>query len=186
MQATEILMDEHRTIERLLSALDKMASRLWAGEEVHPSYFIEAADFIQGYADGCHHAKEENVLFIAMQEHGVPVQGGPIGVMLQEHEQGRTTTRAMRQAAERWEAGDTTAINDVIQHARGYTSLLHQHIAKEDGILFPMAERALPPAGHEQLLAEFKRVNNEEIGEDVFEKYLDLADRLEKEANSVD
>jgi len=186
MQATDILMGEHRNIEKVLDALDTAASRLWAEEEIRPGFFIEAADFIKGYADGCHHAKEEGVLFISMQKHGVPVQGGPIGVMLDEHEQGRMTTSAMRQAAERWEDGDDAAIRDVIQNARNYVSLLRQHIAKEDQILFPMAERALPLADQEQMLEAFKRVAREDISESVCANYLELAERLEKEAKPLE
>lgn len=40
MQATEILMEEHRVIERVLAALDKAANRLDAGEQVRPSFFL--------------------------------------------------------------------------------------------------------------------------------------------------
>ncbi|MGD0266766.1 MAG: hemerythrin domain-containing protein, partial [Candidatus Methylomirabilota bacterium] len=38
----------------------------------------------------CHHGKEENLLFKTMVDRGFPRQGGPIAVMLHEHETGRS------------------------------------------------------------------------------------------------
>jgi hemerythrin-like domain-containing protein len=184
MEATRILMEEHRVIERVIAALEAGADRLEAGEQVRPEFFIQVTDFIQGFADGCHHVKEEGVLFPAMQDHGVPVQVGPIGVMLHEHEQGRALTRDLRLAAEKLQGGDASASADVIRSAFGYGALLRQHILKEDNILFPMAEHAIPTAQHAQVLSEFERVEHEETGEGVHEKYLALAEALENEIGS--
>ncbi len=95
IKATEILMAEHEVIKRVISALEAAAAKLDAGEAVRPGFFIDAADFIKGFADGCHHVKEEQVLFKTMGMYGIPVQGGPIGMMLYEHEQGRVTARVL-------------------------------------------------------------------------------------------
>ncbi|RPJ01063.1 MAG: hypothetical protein EHM39_03845, partial [Chloroflexi bacterium] len=75
MKATEILMDEHRVIERVLTALESAARRVEAGQALRPDFFVDAADFIRGFADGCHHMKEEGVLFKTMEDYGVPVTG---------------------------------------------------------------------------------------------------------------
>jgi hemerythrin-like domain-containing protein len=181
MKATTVLMGEHRVIERVITVLEIAAQNLAEGQAVRPGLFIEATDFIKGFADGCHHKKEEGVLFKSLEEHGMPVQGSPIGVMLVEHEQGRTFTRGLRQAAEQIQAGDTSARVAVIQNARGYAALLRQHILKEDRILFPMADRMIPEELHDQVWQGFEHVEHEETGEGVHEKYLALADRLTQE-----
>jgi len=181
MEATNILMSEHRVIERFIHALEKAANRLDEGQEVRPGFFLESADFIQGFADGCHHKKEEGVLFIVMVENGVPTESGPIGVMLHEHEQGRSFTRAMRAAAQRLEEGDLSAKQVIVDNALGYVALLRQHIMKEDRILFPMADRFIPLDRQEQVTEEFEQVEHEETGEGVHEKYLALVDTLETE-----
>jgi len=179
MQATDILSQEHRVIERVLDALQSAAQTVEAGGDIAPEFFIEAADFIRGFADGCHHHKEEGVLFKMMVENGMPAQGGPVGVMLHEHELGRQYTRGMRSAAEQWQAGDVSARERVIENALGYVTLLRQHIVKEDNILFPMAGRIIPPADHSVVLAGFEHVEHEETGEGIHEKYLALADKLQ-------
>lgn len=182
MQATQVLSSEHRVIERVLESLEKAAQAVEAGVDVRPGFFLDATSFIRGFADGCHHAKEENVLFTTMNAHGVPVQGGPLGVMLTEHELGRKYTREMRAGAERWEGGEPSASAAVVAAARNYIALLQQHIAKEDQILFPMADRVIPPEKHAEVWEGFEKVEHEETGEGVHEKYLGIAEALEKEA----
>ena len=181
MKATDELMSEHRVIERVIAVLETGVERLEQNQEVRPGLFIEATDFIKGFADGCHHKKEEGVLFQSMAAYGAPVEGGPIGVMLREHEMGRVYTRALRDAAQRLDAGDASAKADVIQNARGYAGLLRQHIMKEDNILFPMAEQLLPAVEQERVAQGFEHVEHEDTGEGIHEKYLALAGKLERE-----
>ena len=181
MQATDILSSEHRVIERVISALEAAAAKLAAGQSMRPEFFVEATDFIKGFADGCHHRKEEGVLFASMTRFGLPQQGGPVGVMLAEHEQGRQFTRGLRAAALQLAAGDAAAAAAVIQNARGYANLLRQHIVKEDQILFPMANRVIPLNEHDKVFAGFEQVEHEETGAGVHEKYLALAEKLEQE-----
>lgn len=181
MEATDILMNEHRVIERVLLALETAAQRAEQGQEVRPGFFLEGADFIKGFADGCHHHKEEGVLFKEMVAAGMPQNGGPVGVMLAEHEEGRGYTRAMREAATRWQAGEAGARATVIAAARDYAGLLRQHIQKEDNILYPMAQQVIPPKVQTRLLSDFEHVEHEETGPGVHEKYLALAEKLQQE-----
>ncbi len=69
---------------------------------------------------------------------------GPVAVMLAEHEEARRLTRAMRAAAEQMQGGDPSAASQVVQNALSYVKLLRQHIQKEDRVLFPVADRAIP------------------------------------------
>jgi hemerythrin-like domain-containing protein len=182
LEATRILMEEHRLIERVLTALETASQRLAQAEEMRPAFYVNAALFIKNFADGCHHSKEEGVLFKTLHELGMPIEGGPLGVMFSEHEQGRLFTAEMRDAAQKWEAGDATARGAVIHNASGYVALLRQHIQKEDGILFPLADRIIPVAKQDMLTTEFERIKREETGLGIHEKYLALAEVLESES----
>jgi hemerythrin-like domain-containing protein len=181
MEATDILMAEHRIIERVLAVLHIAADRLEQNQPMRPGFFIDVSDFIQGFADGCHHRKEEGVLFEAMVAHGMSRLGGPIAVMLADHEQGRSFTRGMLVAAQKLGAGDASAREAVIYNARGYVTLLQQHIMKEDHILFPMANQVIPASEYTRVAKDFERLEHEEIGEGMHEKYLALVANLEHE-----
>ncbi len=181
MKATKILTDEHRVIERVIDALETATEHLDSARPVRPGFFLDAAEFIRGFADGLHHKKEEGVLFKAMVEGGMPRDEGPIAVMLEEHEQGRRFTRGMSAAAEALDGGDTSAGEAVVQNALGYIALLRQHIAKEDKVLFPMADRMFPLEEQERLVEAYKQLESGEMEQGTYQKYLDLAEALEKE-----
>ena len=185
MKATEILMSEHQVIERMIAVLEKASDLLESGLEVPVQVFLDASDFIKGFADGCHHKKEEGVLFKTMEQHGFSAHVGPIAVMLDEHEQGRSYNQAMRSAAQKYASGDHTAAQDVIAAARGYADLLTAHIAKENQVLFPMADKMIPAHKHDSVVEGFEHIEHEETGEGIHEKYLALVDRLEEEGSKL-
>lgn len=185
MQATDILMDEHRVIERVLDALEIATRTLERGGAVRPGFFLEAADFIAGFADGCHHRKEEGVLFTAMIASGMPPQGGPIAVMLAEHEEGRRFTRGMRDGVKRWQGGDADGRRILASNARGYTALLRDHITKEDEVLFPMAAQLIDPSQEAQVLRDYERVTEAASCDLSTGRYRALAAALEEEAAAL-
>ena len=59
MTPIQILMDEHQQILAVLDTLEEGADRLDSGDKVDPEFFLDAAEFVAGFADRCHHAKEE-------------------------------------------------------------------------------------------------------------------------------
>jgi hemerythrin-like domain-containing protein len=182
MEATDILIAEHRIIERVLSALETQARRLQAGTPVRPGFFLDATSFFRNFIDGCHHRKEEESFFIAMMDAGLSNQTGPIASILAEHEQGRESTRAMEKAARALAGGQSSARDDLTRTTLEYVALLRQHIRRENNLLFKMAEQLIPPARQKELSVEIERIEREETGAGLHEKYLRLADALEKEA----
>ena len=51
----------------------------------------------------------------------------------------------VRTADEKLDAGNVAWKAEAVQNAKACVSLLRQHIAKEDGVLFPMADNVIPP-----------------------------------------
>lgn len=174
------LKDEHRVIERMLKILEAIAQRLEGGQEVSSQVLERCLDFIRSFADSCHHGKEEDLLFPALEAHGIPKGGGPIGVMLVEHNEGRKFVAALADALQMYESSPEQARGGLVENARGYARLLAQHIPKEDNILYPMAEQALSEAEKGRLLASFEEVERDRIG-GKHHQYLELVSELEKE-----
>jgi hemerythrin-like domain-containing protein len=174
--ATALLGDEHRIIERVLAVLQKLTTK---PVENALDDWKKALDFFSHFADKCHHFKEEQVLFPAMEEHGIPREGGPIGMMLMEHEEGRGYVRAMVAAIRLVETKNEVAKEILIEKAKAYLQLLREHIQKEDEILFRIADDVIPPDEQKALLRSFEEHEAKEIGEGVHEKYLTLVEELE-------
>jgi hemerythrin-like domain-containing protein len=174
---TEVLTAEHRTIERVLDVLEKLSTR---PVEASLDSWRKALDFFSHFADQCHHFKEEQVLFPAMEEHGIPREGGPISMMLMEHEEGRTYVRAMLGTIALVERKNEAAKEILIDKAKAYLRLLREHIQKEDDVLFRIADEVIPADEQKALLHAFEEHEAKETGEGVHEKYLKLIEELEQ------
>lgn len=178
MSVTEILTDEHRVIKRVLRCLKRMAEQCKAQGCLEADSAREMIDFFRHYADGWHHAKEESQLFPVMEARGIPREGGPIGVMIDEHEAGRERIRAMEAAIDGAAAEDAGAVREFCYQARVYIEMLRQHIEKEDHCLFPMADEALTGTDQQQLLESSAKADERNGGEAARARYLAIADTL--------
>jgi hemerythrin-like domain-containing protein len=150
-RSIENMMSEHRLIEQVLGALDAMVIQLDGAGDVSREDIVRFATFFREFADRIHHGKEEDRLFAKMNECGFPREYGPVGVMLGEHEAGRAHVRALVEIGAG--SGPLTPAEKrvVIEHGSEYVPLLLAHIQKEDNILYPMAQQAIPKAAFEQL-----------------------------------
>jgi hemerythrin-like domain-containing protein len=178
MKPTQELSHEHEAIKVMLRIMGKACDKIEAGKAVDPDHLDQMVEFVQVFADKCHHAKEEDRLFPAMADAGVPVQGGPIGVMLLEHNKGREYVRAVKAAVPGYRAKDKAATQKIMVNARGYAALLGPHIDKEDHILYPMADQVLSEAKQKELEKEFARIEEEIVGHGVHEKFHALLEEL--------
>lgn len=177
MEATDILYEEHRIIMKVLECLQEIVAETEENGKLNADPANQAIDFFRNFADGCHHAKEEDRLFIVMQESGVPREGGPIGVMLMEHDDGRRFVRGMAGAVVPASNGDEDAIEQFAENARDFIALLIAHIDKEDQVLFPMASQILDDKLAFNLLSDFKKIEAEAGGRR-HSKYIEIAKQL--------
>jgi len=178
MDAIETLMTEHRLIEHVLDALVAFADEIRRKSTDDKEELARFVAFIREFADACHHGKEEDILFAAMVEAGFPRDGGPIAVMLFEHDQGRAHVRRLAEVAAQaapWSVEDRQRLAEA---AYGYANLLHQHIHKEDSILYPMAEQRLSPEALERVSAECEAYEARKTGSGEHERLHRLAEEL--------
>ncbi len=180
MVATEALKKDHRVIEKMLNILEVVSKKIENGEGISADILKKASDFIRNFADSYHHGKEEDILFKMMEERGFPIEGGPIAIMLVEHDEGRGYASALAKGIEKYISGDSNAKKAIAENARNYASLLSQHIPKEDNILYMMADNIIPESLQKELLNRFDIAEKEKLGEDGRQKYVDLVDELER------
>ena len=180
MYATDDLRDEHEGIKVALAVLERLSDDAEEDKAVDLDDIEHIIDFLRTFADKCHHGKDEELLFPALVEAGIPNLGGPIGVMLAEHVQGRKFIAGMVDSLQGLRADDPDGRGKFIESARGYAELLSAHIFKENNVLFPMAEAQLSAAQHEKLSEGFDEIENERIGPGVHEAFHALLDQLDE------
>ena len=137
---TGLLREEHRLILRVVDALDATLSATPPGRSLDLDLVDDCVTFFRLFTDACHHGKEEDLLFEELVREGFPREQGPVAVMLEEHRMGRALVRRMEAGAEAARGGDAAARPGLRSAAADYVRLLRQHIAKEDGVLFEMAD----------------------------------------------
>ncbi|MDO8504175.1 MAG: hemerythrin domain-containing protein [bacterium] len=169
MLPTEQLKNEHQAIKLMLEILEAVSGKIDAGERVNEDDLKDMVEFISVFADKCHHGKEEDLLFPAMEEAGIPKEDGPIGVMIDEHNLGRSYVKAMREAKDQ---------KDFAAAAKNYVSLLTQHIDKEDNILYQIADMHLSKEKQNELLDQFEKVEKEKIGHGKHEEFHQMLEKL--------
>lgn len=155
MKATLNLENDHIHILRLTDVMELLSVQ--STPLVEP--VAEVVDLIRNFADGMHHAKEEKMLFPLMTEKGFSVSQGPVAVMLNDHVQGREFVRQISDGLDRYRKGDSNAWIQVQSGMRGYIDLLRSHIAKENNILFRMADNVMEPKEDLHLSLEFSQLD---------------------------
>ncbi|MHC5109572.1 MAG: hemerythrin domain-containing protein [Planctomycetota bacterium] len=175
---SNVLKSEHVVIMRVIRVLQRCVERSRNSGPFDVKIMRKCVDFFQNFADACHHAKEEDLLFPALEERGIPRESGPIGVMLAEHRMARQLTAEMSDALDGFQ--DTAADRDAFHGpAIAYAALLVDHIFKEDNVLFNMGDRVLQPADQESLCRKFCEVGCRKFSGRTKEELTSMADEIE-------
>lgn len=158
------LINEHEGILLGLKILEKIVYVINDKVEYDRSDIKKIIEFLKLFADKCHHGKEEGLLFPAMESAGI--EKGLIDQMLKEHEKGREYIRKMS------EANSKNKLNSdfFIEASMKYIELLREHINKENTILFPLGDKAIPQKIQNELLEQFEKHEEMVMGKGTHEK----------------
>ncbi len=172
---TEQLRDEHELVLIVVEAMQREVAGIERTGRVHRERVAQMVDFARGFTDGCHHAKEETLLFPALEARSAAA--APVSVMLNEHAAGRDAIRAIEVALP---DADTSAgaRAAVVENLALYVRLLRSHIGKENAVLFPLAERILSVQEQEMLARDFERVEAAPPGAAAHKRYHEMAHTL--------
>ncbi len=177
MSPTEMLENEHRFIQKVVTAAATLADRLAEGIDLEADMLQSIVEFMRNYADKCHHGKEEDLLFPALARKGVPMRGCPLEALMREHQMGRALVKSLADAVDSYGMGDTGSRDALIKSLRGIVELYPNHIWKEDFLLFPMTNKVLSPEDQANLRQEFEKVE-ERLPQGTHHLLEDLAENL--------
>lgn len=177
MKATETLKHEHDVILQALAILDGLAVRVGRNDPPPADDLAGLLEFFAVFADGCHHVKEEQFLFPALEAAGLARGKGPVGMLLEQHDQGRRLVGALRRELPDLEQ-DAGARQRFAAAAGQYVALLKQHIAMENEGLFGVVDRMLTGDLDRELVAAFNRHEELEMGAGVHQRFHRMLDEL--------
>lgn len=139
--STESLRKDHELIEKVLKSMRVTLELLKSGKVIPESILMPVVDFSKNFTDVCHHGKEEESLFPALEKTGMPRHMGPIAVMLMEHEITRKIANKIEESAQ--EYLDDGLSENLQSYIGQYIEHVEQHLWKENNRLFVMAEMRL-------------------------------------------
>jgi len=177
MKATQQLKDEHEGVKIMLSILEQVCRQLEAQGSLNKEHFEGILEFLKVFVDTCHHGKEEDLLFPALEAVGVPKEG-PITTALHQHETGRNHFRAMSKSFATFMTGDKSSSQDIMQNARDYIALLKDHIEMENNVLFVAADNRLSEQKQAELFEGFEKIEEERTGIGKHEEFHGLIKEL--------
>jgi hemerythrin-like domain-containing protein len=180
MKPIQDLIMEHEAVKLTLKILDKICTNIeQTGKISNPEHLNQLIEFFIIFVDKCHHGKEEELLFPALEAIGVQRDGGPIGVMLAEHQRGREYVRKINESFSQYSEGDRAALTQLAKNSRAYISLLSQHIDKENNVLFPIGDNRLSEEKKAELWEGFETIEKQKIGVGKHEEFHKMLDYLE-------
>lgn len=141
MSPAGALMVEHRLIERMIRLMREQVERIDEQQTCDSEFITAAVDFARRYADRCHHAKEEEILFRDLEARPLDE---PLRQMVQElideHARVRDLLDRLGDANDRCQHGDTKALGEVRQRLEELTTLYAMHVETEDKRFFMPAQ----------------------------------------------
>jgi hypothetical protein len=170
---SDLLMADHEQTEKVIDALET----LWRDKLPEPAMVGKAVRYFSEFADACHNRKEEEHLFPRLEAAGIPSHGGPLAVMLAEHERSKELLETFRGLGGRVAAGESAAAPQMVGVFLEYGALLKNHYWKENDILYPMGRRVLGPQDDAAIVAGIGQVEAA-LGADTRSRFQALAHEI--------
>jgi hemerythrin-like domain-containing protein len=173
----DLLMQEHRTIERIITLMKKELARISETQKVNSNFIDTTIDFIRTYADHCHHGKEEGILFREVtkkspsEEHSAMIKE-----LIMEHVYARKTTHDLENATRIALNGNPEAVKDVWKYLNDLAEFYPKHIEKEDTKFFTPVMKYFTPEEQETMLQDFWNFDRKLI----HHKYAKTIDEMER------
>jgi hemerythrin-like domain-containing protein len=174
MSATDRLRREHEVILSGLDVLQAMARTADAMQPLSSPEVLGLLDFFIHFADGCHHVKEEDMLFPALRRKGLR---GPVELMMLEHDNGRSLLHIMLDAAPVL-GQNPGARGRFTEAANRYVALMSGHVEKENLVLFEFADELLDEPAQAELRLAFDRHDTDALGQGEWDRICEQVSAL--------
>ncbi len=180
--STASLRRDHDLIEKVIKAMESTIQLLNDGKQIPESILLPVIDFTKNFTDVCHHSKEENSLFPALEQAGMPRNMGPIAMMLMDHERSREIGKEMENSAKDYITSGNS--KKLISDMQQYVEHITEHLWKENNRLFMMAEARLQYVSKkvDKELNEIEELKLKETGK-TREHYEQLAETLTRDVS---
>ena len=143
VEIIEILRQEHRNIEKLLSVMEQELNVFDRGERPDYEVFGAIIEFFKMYPDACHHPKED-IIYEKFKARD-PDRAASIADLQAEHREGAVRLRRVAQAIDAVLNDQEVLRESVDRVVHDFIDDEKRHIALEDEVIFPAIVGTLRP-----------------------------------------
>jgi hypothetical protein len=179
----DYLIAEHEMIERSMAVLKNCLEKVETGS-YNSVQMSRSIDFLLEFGDKIHNKKEEDFLFPLMQKRGIPSAGGPIAVMLQEHQSERELLSRMLKELPALPNALPSVKSEFKTRGFEYLQIRANHIWKENDVLYPIGRKVFQDQDNADLLNKFRKLDQDLYGPNPRECYLKMVEEAEKESET--
>jgi regulator of cell morphogenesis and NO signaling len=158
MEFSELLIKEHEPIRRAITVLEGMTNDAGNGRRINRNDVNALLIFLHYFADACHQAKEETILFpiLRQSEASIRVEGvirEQLQDLLKEHSQERSLVEETQLAL------FSERPSEFVESARKLAKILSEHALKEEQVLFPLAKKILTRKEADEVLMRIEEAD---------------------------
>jgi hemerythrin-like domain-containing protein len=178
MRPTEILAREHALLMLVTRVAEQEVRYMRDTGESRPDELHKVVDFFEFFTEACHDPKEEHVLFARLVDRGLDAETGILGQFYRDHAE---FTKRLHEI-EHWLRDDKKSgpldVMELADMLDAYLHLMRAHVAREEELLFTLANGLLSDDDQEDLMRAFAAIDAAEADEGVQERYNELAHLL--------
>jgi hemerythrin-like domain-containing protein len=133
--------------------------------------------YIEHFPERLHHPKEEAFLFGPLREVS-PEHAELVAELERQHREGSAQFAALRRALAAYEAGEPGAAADFIAQVEPFAQSQWRHMAAEEKVVLPAAERLLGDTAWRRAIEAFLENGDPRFGSSADAAFADLFTRL--------
>lgn len=175
------LHKEHADLTRLLDLLDQQLSLFTAGESADYDTIGAILRYCLEYPDAVHHPKED--LIYELLRDRDPALAAHVGDLEEEHRKLAEMTRSLASLIEQALAEEPVDREQVHDLTREFIHRYRQHIAREEGQIFPAAREVLSEEDWVSVDRKLGGKDDPLFGNVVADYYKTLRDDIERLAS---
>lgn len=151
----QLLLDEHEIIGQVEEIVPMLNNFREAAPDKYHELVSKLIKFFKDYCDKCHHYKEEEVLFMELNDHGAFSQADIIEELMDHHRLFRDKVNKIESVLNN---KDLTGVQSLLNE---FINELLDHMAVENDELFVMAESVFSKQEQEIIYHKFKDIDLE-------------------------
>ena len=177
--ALEDLMSEHGILNRLLLIYEKAIENLEKDIYFDIKIVNVAAKLVRRFVEDYHEKTEERYVFPVLQQ--LKIETELVNELILQHKLGRVLTNNIIALTEK-----QFNKNKLIKYMRLFIKMYRFHECKEDTIIFRLFKNAVTDKEYNEYGEKFETEEEAVLGEDGFNKILELVAVLEKKIDIYD